>query len=49
MEYLLTYLKEDNTTDFSWFETKEEMDDYIETSNIKVIEKYHIVNAILLD
>lgn len=41
-KYLLTYLDYEGKTDFSWFETLEEMEDFIRDYNITVLDKIYI-------
>jgi hypothetical protein len=43
--YLLTYKKGDKT-DFDWFDTEEEMDDFIETNEgIEILDALYIADA----
>lgn len=48
--YLLTYQHIKNIcgcteTTFAWFNTEEEMNEFIETHDIKIMEKIKIINA----
>ena len=54
--YLLTYFIGMGTvsSEFGWFETEKEMDEFIEDmhktkSNFGIIEKYYIENAVILE
>ena len=47
-DYLLTYEK-DGKTDFIWFESEDEMNDFINENDIKVLDKIYIVQAVNLE
>jgi hypothetical protein len=46
--YLLTYKKNDRT-DFGWFESEEEMDEFLDENDIEVIDKVYILQAVNLN
>ncbi|WP_161627013.1 hypothetical protein [Paenibacillus polymyxa] len=44
-KFLLTFQNSENASTFAWFETEAEMNDFIESENINVIEALFVEKA----